>query len=101
MNRTKFFNTAIVNGIQEVDLLYNTLSSFETNYQQGRYRTTVHDEGRPDLVSYEAYGTVSFWWIICLVNQIDDPLTDLVEGMVLKIPSMLDIRNFYRKFKVR
>ncbi len=43
--------------------------------------------GYPDLLSSEWYGTTEFWWVICMVNGIIDPLVDMVEGMRLKQPS--------------
>ena len=101
MNRTKFFSTVIVNGISELDLLHNTLSSFEMRYRPQLYRVDVHDLGRPDLISYRTYGTPGYWWIVCLVNKISDPLTDIEEGDLLKLPNKLDIRHFFRKYKVR
>jgi hypothetical protein len=44
-------------------------------------------EHRPDLVSYQFYGNVDFWWAIMHVNGVMLPIRDLVAGMVLLIPS--------------
>ncbi len=101
MDRTKFFNTAIVNGIKELDFLYNTLSSFTLDHVPGRYRVTASGVGRPDLISYINYDTPKYWWIICVVNLIDNPLEDIEEGDILKIPSLLDIHQFFRRYKLR
>ena len=43
-------------------------------------------EGRADLLSYEAYGTVSYWWLICLANGIQNPFEELTAGKQIKIP---------------
>ena len=43
---------------------------------------------RPDLISYKAYGTTDFWWVIMEYNNIIDPLLDLKIGMILKIPEL-------------
>jgi hypothetical protein len=101
MNRTKFFQLTTVNSIQEVDMLYNTLSSFNLRHTPAYYKTSIHDVMQPDLISYKLYGTERYWWIICVVNNIQNPLVDIIEGMTLKIPSIFDIQEFYRKYKVR
>ncbi len=41
---------------------------------------------RPDLIAYKHYGDVSLWWVIAIVNNIDNPLVDLQSGMTLKVP---------------
>lgn len=41
---------------------------------------------RPDLISYEVYGTPKLWWIITDVNDIRHPLKDLETQKALKIP---------------
>jgi nucleoid-associated protein YgaU len=37
------------------------------------------------LISYKFYGTIKLWWLICKVNNIQDPFMDLQIGMSLKI----------------
>lgn len=105
MNRTKFYNkvTTNVNGvdIQELDFLYNTLSAFKMTHTTSYYRVDEHDIVRPDLISFENYGTVRYWWIICLVNNIENPFTDIAIGDVLVIPHLSDIYVFYKRFKTR
>lgn len=101
MDRTKFYYTTVVNGIKEVDFLYNTLSAFVEIYTPAYYRVNSHDISAPDLISKKMYNTEKFWWIICLFNQIENPLEDIEEGTILKIPSIYDIYDFYQKFGVR
>jgi hypothetical protein len=101
MNRYNFFNKVTVNGIPQLDFLWNTLGSFELNYTPSYYRTSSDDIARPDLISYKSYKTVKYWWLICLVNNISNPLTDIEEGMILKIPNIHDILNFYQNYVVR
>jgi len=101
MDRTKFFKKITVNDIEEVDWLYNRLSAFEMKHEKSYYMTDDDDIGRPDLISYENYKTVQYWWLICLVNNIENPLTDITAGMRLIIPNVLDINAFQRKYKIR
>ena len=71
------------------------------SYQYSQYRVVAADLMRPDLISYKTYGTVRYWWIICLVNGIQNPLSDFVVGNVLKIPNILDIYDFYKRWSIR
>lgn len=43
---------------------------------------------RPDLISYKAYGQPDLWWAILEYNNIQDPLFELKESQILKIPSI-------------
>lgn len=101
MDRTKFYNVLTVDGIRELDFLWNSLSTFPMAYVPGYYRVDAIDLLRPDLISYKMYGTVSFWWIILIVNGLDNPFVDLVEGMILKIPNKFDIYEFQKRYRVR
>lgn len=105
MDRTKFYNevTIEVNGvdIQELDFLHNTLSSFEMLHTKSYYKADEHDIARPDMISYENYGTVKYWWIICLVNNITNPFTGVAVGDILVIPHLSDIYTFYKRYRTR
>ena len=43
-------------------------------------------EFRADLISLAAFGTDKLWWLVCTVNGIIDPTTELVAGKQIKIP---------------
>lgn len=40
---------------------------------------------RPDLLSYDLYGTTDYWWTFMILNpdKIKDPIYDLVSGMTI------------------
>jgi hypothetical protein len=44
---------------------------------------------RPDLLSYELYGTPDYWWIFMVVNPdaIKDPIYDFVTGLQIYVPT--------------
>lgn len=44
-----------------------------------------------DSIALEFYNNPTLYWIICSFNRIQDPFTELVEGQVLKIPSISNI----------
>lgn len=100
MNRLSFFPTVTVNGIQEKDPLGGNISKFKTVRPVSYYRVAEEDLMRPDLISHKAYGDVSFWWVICVVNNIQNPLLDLSVGQQLQIPDVVDIYDFNKVYRV-
>lgn len=101
MDRTNFYRELTVVDTKELDFLWNSLSGFIMEYQPSYYRTTAADSMRPDKISFTVYGVVDFWWVICLVNKITSPLTEIEEGTVLTIPNKLDIYSFQRQYRLR
>jgi hypothetical protein len=51
---------------------------------------------RPDLLSWDAYGTPKLWWVFAMANpnQIRDPIADLQGGMEIRIPSKDSLQGF-------
>jgi hypothetical protein len=45
-------------------------------------------EGNPSILGYVFYGDTGLWWIICMYNVILDPMTELIEGKMLLIPTI-------------
>jgi hypothetical protein len=43
---------------------------------------------RMDLLSNNVYGTPDLWWVICEYNNIQDPLSQLTIGTVLRVPDL-------------
>lgn len=52
-----------------------------------------HMDRRPDLMSYEQYGTAKYWWIFAHRNadSIIDPINDFVAGKVIRVPRRANI----------
>lgn len=52
-------------------------------------------EHRPDLLSYDLYGTPEFWWIFCVRNPnlIRDVIWDFVAGIDITVPSDKHLRK--------
>lgn len=52
-----------------------------------------HMDRRPDLMSYEKYGTAKYWWIFAHRNAdiIIDPINDFTAGKVIRIPRRSNI----------
>lgn len=101
MRRTLFYKKFTTNSVEELDFLYNSLSQFKFNYAPGYYRVGEEDIPDPGGISNKVYGTVEFWWVILLVNDIQNPFLELTSGMLLKIPNVVDIYDFQKRYRVR
>lgn len=77
--------------------LYNNIKSSVANVRL----VTDSYAGTPDLISYEEYGTVKYWWIICLANRISDPFKELYAGRYIAIPSLDSINSYYQQIQER
>lgn len=47
----------------------------------------------PDLIAYKFYESVDLWWVVCLYNDIIDPVTELYPGRSLKIPDISELNQ--------
>ena len=59
------------------------------------YTVPQNYDMRPDLCSYELYGTSKYWWIFAKRNpdRIEDPIRDFTAGKKIIIPSKNQIDN--------
>ena len=67
---------------------YNILETvdFPENLPDGLFSTyTVEPGDTLPFISYKVFGTIFLWWVICIVNKIDNPVQPLKTGTVLKI----------------
>jgi len=76
--------TTIVNTNKFDSLLDNLDTAFE--YQVG-YVPAGYAH-RPDLISNVFYGSPKNWWLLMLVNNIEDPFEGLNEGDAILIPKI-------------
>lgn len=67
-----------------------------TSNTNGVFTVSDRYTHRPDLLSYDAYGTPKLWWVFALANpnQIRDPIYDLVAGMEITIPSKDSLQGY-------
>ena len=44
---------------------------------------------RPDRLSFDLYGTPSYWWVFCVRNPFlrSDPVWDFIAGLTIMVPS--------------
>lgn len=50
---------------------------------------------RPDLLSYDIYGTTDLWWVFAVRNKdiILDPVYDFVTGQNIFLPKLTNIKK--------
>lgn len=50
---------------------------------------------RPDLLSFDLYGTTGYWWVFAVRNPdtIKDPIYDLVTGISIFLPAKSGLPN--------
>jgi len=54
---------------------------------------TVEKGDRIDKLAHKYYGTVRLWWVIACANEWDEPLTAMIEGDEITIPSPTYVRG--------
>lgn len=92
--RSDFLQTITVNGNTEKDLRSSGFNSFGFVNKPSKFLVTGKYVSRPDLISYSVYGSSDYWWMICKFNGICDVFNELVSGVVIDIPSIIDLNNF-------
>jgi hypothetical protein len=50
---------------------------------------------RPDLLSFDLYGTPVYWWVFCVrnINVIRDPVWDFEAGKVIMVPTVEHLKS--------
>ena len=59
------------------------------------FYTVTLEAGRPDLLSYNIYGSTQYWWILMYYNHMIKP-QDIKTGMSIRYPAFGDIEQLYR-----
>lgn len=55
---------------------------------------------RPDSIGAQAYGAPELWWVIMDINNIREPLFDLVEGLELRVPPLASVLDALEKINL-
>lgn len=50
-------------------------------------------------LSYNLYGRMELWWLICIVNKIDNPVSLISAGTVLKIIKQSHVNEILNRLK--
>ena len=91
------------NFIEFKNNVYDTMDSVMTGEirklpSAGVYNVRSLEDQRPDLVSYNIYGTIEYWWIILRYNGMID-FTKLRGDTTINFPSERNIDDLYLEMK--
>jgi hypothetical protein len=70
------------------DYFYNIIKNINVpgNINNDVFFTVVYQANTPfTTLSYQAYGTTYLWWLICIINNIQNPFDIANSGKTLKI----------------
>ena len=72
---------------------HETVSNYVVKENENdKFITITNDnKNRLDIISFEQYGNVKFWWAIAIANNIIDAFTEIPIGTVLRIPAIPDL----------
>lgn len=106
-NFDSFFQEMILdnNGIAVTDInaglvnLFKTFNEEADNFSEvERYLVGEFEEGYPDLVAKNSnLANTKYWWWICLLNRLENPMTDIKANWVYAINSPATINSFINK----
>ena len=58
------------------------------------YNVDASDHANAPGIAFNFYGSVDYWWVVCMYNGILDPITELEPGTSLQLPSLVDVNAF-------
>lgn len=94
-SRTRYLDKYTTDGIGEFDM--GSLPQIDFDWgDEYLIRLDHRHVGRPDVISYECYGTMNYWWFIMWYNGITDVWNDLCDSVVLRIPQLSKVREYLK-----
>jgi len=78
--------------------IYDTVRSYFL-YKVGKLPATatytvIEEDGRPELLAHNIYGTTQLWWLLMYYNGLIRP-SDIVAGLKISYPSLRDLEDLY------
>ena len=49
------------------------------------FKFNVNRRAPYTALSYSLYGSINMWWLICVINNIDNPITFIEPGTIIKV----------------
>lgn len=87
-DRNNYLDKFITDGVAEVDL--RVVAPDYEDFEWGVFSEAIIMDpkhiARPDLISHYLLGDSRYWWILMLINNIEDVWNDLQIGSVIKYP---------------
>ena len=89
ISKSRYENIFKIYTTQNNQYYYNLLQSIYIAVDRidprALYQYTVKQNLPWSIISFNVYGTIDLWWLIALVNQINNPIRSLDAGTVLNI----------------
>jgi len=88
LSKNNFENIFRMYTTENNQFFYNILNSVNMSsdlYPNSYYTIRITKSVPWTVVSYNEYGTTTLWWLICLANNIINPIEYPVPGTTLKI----------------
>lgn len=86
------YNDIKINDVEHLDLWTNRLRIPQV-FQSYKYLIEDKYTGRPDKFCQDLYGTTEMQWIVCRMNDIENPL-EFNSGMIIWVPSQDEMWRF-------
>ncbi len=106
-NFDSFFQETILdnNGVAVTDINAGLINLFKTFNEEAdnfseveRYLVGEFEDGYPDLVAKNSnLANTKYWWWICLLNRLENPMTDIRANWIYAINSPATINSFINK----
>lgn len=61
---------------------------------------TIQPRDTWPLISWRSYGSILLWWSICATNHIDNPITPLIPGTVIKVIKQEYLQNILNDIQI-
>lgn len=83
--------TKVINGYLDI-LNFIDIPAKDNDVQ---FTITNYYSHRPDLLSYDVYGTPSLWWVFAVRNKdiIQDSVFDFIPGQTIFLPQLTTINQ--------
>ena len=91
MNAYSIFFDPKLGNRPNIGFMKDVSFSDEQKSKMATFIVTTQYEHRMDLISYRFFKTTMNDWLIELVNEIKDPIKEIIVGKQLYIPDELDI----------
>lgn len=91
-NTSPYYSTTATDGYLNV----MTYRDFPAETDDVLYSVTGNYNNRPDLLSYDLYGDVGYWWVFAYRNPgiLKDPVYDLVNGVEIYLPKITTLKKY-------
>lgn len=103
-DRARFYTKHLLNGVPRFDFNSTAWVKYRKDIKKLStevYVVTKANENRIWKISDQFYGSFDYWWLLCLVNDILDPTSEIPAGKHMVIPRLSDLEVFYQKIVLK